>query len=340
MAKTSVPGAVGDEVGLAVLRLQGGGDEVVAQAEVQGELGVDVPVVLHEERRGPVPLVDHVDVRDLGVVDVAEQEVGHGVAGEAVAEAQGAARGRHVHVLVLHRRSSRSTPNLSAWLPRSQDSVFRNSNWFVRWNLGEEVRRADAAQARPAEEAVDGDARDAARDEGVCRARLARRRAGGGCCAERLLHRVRVGLRPGEAELVHDRRAQDARPARHQPVGLHDLVAEGRGARAVDDAAERAGDGRGCGSSRCSARRRVVVVGGRSSRPRKRSASSVTSAWRKKLFAPGLVGQRHQGEDGRAAAGSMRLAGMRLPGKGWPVSGSRTVPVKIAGRARRRWARG
>ena len=52
------------------------------------------------------------------------------------------------------------------------------------------------------------------------------------------------------------------------------------------------------------------------------------SGARKKLLAPAWLGR---GTRARIAAayGSMRLAGMTLPGNGWPVSGSFTALVKI-----------
>ena len=68
-----VPGRI--EVRLVVVRLERRRDEVVAQAEVQRQVAVHLPVVLHEAHRRPVPLLDDEDVRELEVGDVAEQEV-------------------------------------------------------------------------------------------------------------------------------------------------------------------------------------------------------------------------------------------------------------------------
>jgi hypothetical protein len=231
--------ARGVEVELVVLRLQRRGDEVVAQPQVQGELRVHLPVVLGEEHAGVVALVGGEYVRELEVRDVAQQEVGHGVAGEPVAELEVPARGRHVHVLVLHEDDvGADLQGMAALEPgeRVEQLV------LVRvLELREEVRRAETAEARALEERVDLDSGEAARDQRIGDGP----RDDGGArhgLAERLLDRVRGGLLPVQAQLVDDRRAEDACPAEHHAVALDRLVAEGRRPRPVEDAPEGAGD--------------------------------------------------------------------------------------------------
>ena len=73
----------------------------------------------------------------------------------------------------------------------------------------------------------------------------------------------------------------------------------------------------------------------RSKRPSARSWLSVMSATRKKLFAPAWFGSGTRANMA-ADVGSMRLAGIVLPGKGWPVRGSR---MAVDPKFPRRWSR-
>ena len=58
-----------------------------------------------------------------------------------------------------------STPNLNEWLPRSHDSAVDELELVRVLELRQEVGRADAAEARAAEVAVDRDAGEAAGHE-------------------------------------------------------------------------------------------------------------------------------------------------------------------------------
>jgi hypothetical protein len=134
-----------------------------------------------------------------------------------------------------------SAPTFRAWLPLSQESESSSSYWFVCWNFGRKSGEPETAEARALEEGVDLDPGEAARDQRVGDAA----RDDGGARhgrAEGLLDRVRGSLLPVEAQLVDDRRAEDARPAQHHAVALDRLVAEGRRPRPVEDAPEGAGD--------------------------------------------------------------------------------------------------
>ena len=205
-AKTRLPVPAGLKFVCASLRLERRRDEVVAQADVDRQLVFDLPVVLHEAHRRPVPLLDDPDVREL----------------EAGRRSRAGSRPSGLPVNVLRKRiaprvagtsmywffigAMMSAPNLNAWLPRSHDSVSMNSNWFGVLELRQEVRRSETAEARPAEVAVDRDAREPAGDERVGdhsgNLRRGRRRD-----AERLMHRVRLRARPREADFVHHRAA-------------------------------------------------------------------------------------------------------------------------------------
>ena len=134
-----------------------------------------------------------------------------------------------------------SAPNLNAWLPRSHDSVSRYSNWFGVLELRQEVGRAETAEAGAAEVAVDGDAREAAGDDRVGD-HAGDLRRGGRRQPERLLHGVGRERDHEKRASLTMRRREHARPAADDGVGLDRLVAEGRRAGAVDDAAERAGN--------------------------------------------------------------------------------------------------
>ena len=193
-----------------------------------------------------------------------------------------------------------SAPNFSAWLPRSHDSVSMNSNWFVCWNFGRKSGEPDAAEARAAEVAVDGDAGEAAGDDRIGhRSRNRRRRpAAAG--------RTPAAPRPTSTATTRSgtRSPSPSRGSRVQPpttrVGLDRLVAERRGAGAVDDAAEGARDLARCGSSRCSGRRRCRWSRGfQSHRVSRRSELSIRSGVRKKLFAPGWFGSGTSADDRR-----------------------------------------
>ena len=71
----------------------------------------------------------------------------------------------------------RSAPALTAWLPRSHDTRVDELELVRVLELRQEVGRADAAEARPAEVGVDGDAGKAAGDERIGdRSRNRRRR--------------------------------------------------------------------------------------------------------------------------------------------------------------------
>ena len=195
---------------------------------------------MDEERRRPVALVHHPEVRQLRVGGEAEQVVGDRVAGEAAAVAHRAAHRRHVEVLVLHRRQH-VDPELElvgALDPRKRVQELPLARVL---ELRQEVGRAHAPEPPAAEVAVDRHADHAAGEERILRhaRHLGRGRRH---LAERLLHGVRVDGAPGEAELVHHRGSEDPRPAEHEAVRGDLLVAEGGGARAVDHAAEDARD--------------------------------------------------------------------------------------------------
>ena len=226
----------GIEVELVVVGLERGGDEVVAQPQVERQLRAEAPVVADEEGRRPVALVGHEHVRELRVRGVAEQVVGDRVAGVAPAVAHRAARGRDVHVLVPHRREH-VDPELELVGAREPRQRVQELPLARVLELRQEVGRAHAPEPAAAEVTVDRDADHPAGDQRVVRdtrhLRLRRRQL-----AEGLLDRVRVDRAPREAELVHDRGAEDARPAEHEAVRGDRLVAEGRRAGAVDQAAE------------------------------------------------------------------------------------------------------
>ena len=105
-----------------------------------------------------VPLLDDEDVGELQVGHVAEQVVGHRVAGERVAEAQRAARRRHVHELVLHRHDDVGAELQRVIAAQPRHAVDELELVGVL-ELRQEVGRADAAETRAAEVAVDRDAR-------------------------------------------------------------------------------------------------------------------------------------------------------------------------------------
>ena len=172
--------------------------------------------------------------------DVAEQVIGHRVAGERVAEAQRAARRRHVHELVPHRHHEIGArlEGVPAADPRDRVEELE----LVRvLELRQEVGRADAAQAGPAEVAVDRDAWQASGDDRIGD-RARDRRGARRLDAERLLHGVGFRARVRQPELVDHRGRQDAGPPADDRVGLDGLVAERRRPGAVHDAAEGAGD--------------------------------------------------------------------------------------------------
>ena len=135
--------------------------------------------------------------------------------------------------------------------------------------------------------------------------------------AEGLLHRVGVDRDPREAELVDDRGAEDAGPAEHEAVRVDRLVAEGRGAGAVDDPAERARGWSGRGRCRCSGAKTLSSWRGAQVEPaEERSESSIelgaggSSCWRPAGWA--AAGGRRS----RRRTGSMRLAGIDVAREG------------------------
>ena len=229
-----------DEVGLRVARLERGRHVVVAEPEIHRQPRTDLPVVLNVEHRRLMPLLDDPHVRQLQVGDVAEQVVGHRVAGERRAEADRSAGRRNVHELVLHRRH-----DVDAGLERMVDAQPGHAVdelELVRvLELRQEVRRSDPAQTRSAEVPVDGDAGEAAGDERVGH-RAGNRRRRGRRLTERLVNGVRRRARPGDAELVHHRRRENPRPTADERVGLDRLIAERGRAGAVEHAAECAGN--------------------------------------------------------------------------------------------------
>src|SRR5208283_755837 len=84
------------EIRLAPETLVDGREQLIAQAQVQGELGSDLPVVLGVACKGPLLRRDEVVGRYLAPVDVSEQEGGHLVAAAGVARIQRRPAGRFV----------------------------------------------------------------------------------------------------------------------------------------------------------------------------------------------------------------------------------------------------
>src|SRR2546426_8112023 len=72
----------------------------------------------------------------------------------------------------------------------------------------------------------------------------------------------------------------------------------------------------------------------KSNRASRRSALSVTLGWLIQLVVPGVLGGGSRANRA-VAVGAMRLAGIVLPGKGWPVRGSFTELVNTPWRSAR-----
>ena len=208
-----------------------------------------------------------------------------------------------------------------------------NSNWFVCWNFGRKSGEPMRPRPEPPKKPSMVMPGEAARDD-----RVVDRRPGWSPRAAAAGRRA-AAPRPTSA-FDHEKRnsfTTVGREMRVQPatraVGLDPLVAEGRGAGAVDDAAEGAGDVARCGSSRCSARTPLSLSLSAQVEARQgsgRSCRSMSALARRSCWRP-TGSAAAPGRGCRRANGSMRSGGMVLPGNGWPVSGSRMAVEKMPG---------
>jgi len=242
-AAASVAGGV--EVGDVVLSFEGGRGEVVAEAEVEGEVGEELEVVLEEGGVHLHALVYVIDIGEHGAADVAEKSVGIGeagavdalliaaaLAGEDVAEVDVAPRVRLVLEDVTH-----GSPEIDADLDEVA-AAYEGERVDVlellrRLRLGQEVGRADEGVV------LEGDVGEAAvngwilRDSGNVVAGVAD--------AKGNLLGVGGAANEAEAEIVGEGWAEDVCPAEDGAVGFEFLVAPGGGVRSVGDAVEGAG---------------------------------------------------------------------------------------------------
>src|SRR5581483_2582222 len=113
----------GIEVGGATAGLVGPGGEVVAQAEVHGQLGGHLPVVLPETGEHPEPGIYAGKRRKLYRRRIAKQKVGQRNSGTVAVEVIGAAQRRHIKEDVAHGAAEVSTEPESVRSARIADGI-------------------------------------------------------------------------------------------------------------------------------------------------------------------------------------------------------------------------
>jgi hypothetical protein len=229
-----------------VFAFDGRGREVVAEAEVQGQPGGELDIVLAEEREHAQALIDEIEVGEGGLLHIAEEAVGVrepgagyarprrvALAGEDEVEVDLAAGGGHVHVVVAEGQA-KVAAELELVAAAGEHHAVGELILLRNLVFGEKVGRADERV-----EVGEGGAGDAAGDGLVV--------GHAGDVIRDLVLAVRVLLGVGivaqeaGAEFVHHAGRDDAGPAEREAVGSEMLAALRGGGRAIGDAAEVAG---------------------------------------------------------------------------------------------------